>query len=128
MQRPHSKGAFQSVPCLQYASEIFSCRLATAFRALLMNGCRRRVAPACCRQGSRCAQQVYDPKLEQEQTAKISRLEQQLRRNQLRHRQLTSMAQMARSQASQLRTTLDMLLAPDDLELDGAGTRWVHPL
>jgi len=74
-------------------------------------------------QGSRCAQQVYDPKVEQEQTAKIGRLEQLLRRNQLRHRQLTSMAQMARSQASQLRTTLDMLLAPDDLELDGAGTR-----
>ena len=85
-------------------------------------------AATAYRPGSRCGLHVYDPKVAQEQTVKIIGLEQQLRRNQLRHKQLTSMLQMARSQASQLRTTLDMLLAPDDLDLDTPGTRWVqHP-
>lgn len=103
--------------------------LAFAHRALAV-GVMAGVATAATsyRPGSRCGLQVYDPKVAQEQTAKISGLDQQLRRNQLRHKQLTSMVQMARSQASQLRTTLDMLLAPDDLDLDTAGTRWVrHP-
>jgi hypothetical protein len=66
---------------------------------------------------------VYDPRAEQEQATRIRGLEQQLRRSQLRRKQLASMEQMARSQATQLRTTLDMLLAPDDLDLDGAPSR-----
>ena len=105
--------------------------------ALLVRPSLHRVCPVdamagvaaaanCHRQHSRCGQQLYDPKVEHEQTAKIGRLEQQLRRNQLRRKQLASMVQMTRSQASQLRTTLDMLLAPDDLGLDSGGSRWVH--
>ena len=127
VRRPHFKGASQSL-YRTFDAHLQSSRtpyppLSDCLLEMWLSSSSRHAA--CCRQGSRCAQQLYDPKVEQEQTAKIGRLEQQLRRNQLRHRQLTSMAQMARSQASQLRTTLDMLLAPDDLELDGAGTRWV---
>lgn len=76
-----------------------------------------------CRRRSGCGHQVYDPRAEQEQATRIRGLEQQLRRSQLRRKQLASMEQMARSQATQLRTTLDMLLAPDDLDLDGAPSR-----
>lgn len=89
---------------------------------------RRRRYPGAtrCREGSGCRKQLYDPRVEQENATKMSRLEQQLRRNQLRRKQLASMEHMARSQASQLRTTLDMLLAPDDLDFDAAGTGCVQ--
>lgn len=50
----------------------------------------------------------------------IAALEQQLSRGQLRRTQLVSAEQMARSQATQLRTTLEMLLGDDDAALQGS--------
>ena len=105
----------------------------------------RRLADAppgvCCSDGSSCGPQLYDQRMEQEQAKRcapltpalvpacaqsrpaarsIAALEQQLSRGQLRRTQLVSAEQMARSQATQLRTTLEMLLGDDDAALQGS--------